>query len=120
VSGDGRVVVGESGTRAFRHTATTGVVDLGVLPGTSRCLALAANADGGVIVGLCYTPPQTFAFIWNADDGMRRLDDVLANLGADVSMQLSSANDVSSDGHVIVGEGVNADALTEGWIARLF
>jgi hypothetical protein len=63
------------------------------------------------------------AFVWDAARGMRSIRDVLVNefgLGASLAgWQLYAAIDVSGDGSIIVGSGVNPAGRPEGWIASL-
>jgi probable HAF family extracellular repeat protein len=72
VSADGTVVVGvsnsSSGTRAFRWTRETGMVELG--PGES----LGVSADGNVIVGYAYDSNNLeYAFRWTPTTGFQPL-----------------------------------------------
>jgi uncharacterized membrane protein len=113
VSPDGSVVVGYSGSASgrlpFRWTSATGLVSLGQ-PGT----ATAVSGDGQIVVG-----EGDGAFIWDADNGMRDLRDLLINqygLGAVLQdWTLTRATDVSADGTTLVGIGVNPDGLPEAW-----
>jgi probable HAF family extracellular repeat protein len=82
------------------------------------------NASGKVVVGNAIDASgQEQAFRWTA---RTRMQSVLTLLLAAkvVSMagfgwRLESANAVSTDGTVIVGDGVDPLGLREGWIARL-
>lgn len=122
VSRDGRVVVGSSGTpptafRAFRWTRETGLVDLGMPAGGTSAYALAANADGSVIVGRY--DPDARAFLWTASGGIVDLRDDLVGRGVDVSdWTLFGANGVSADGRFIAGDGFRRGE-GEGWIVDL-
>jgi probable HAF family extracellular repeat protein len=142
VSANGEVVVG-TGTsgaegEAFRWTSQTGMIGLGFLntlaPGSS---AAAASADGSIVVGQSIverilTPnpngglgpivsDQYAAFIWDAQRGMRNLQSVLeTDYGMDLTgWQLTSAVDISDDGLVIAGNGINPLGQHEGWVVRL-
>ncbi|MCH8044584.1 MAG: tandem-95 repeat protein [Planctomycetes bacterium] len=126
VSDDGGVVVGWTstaiGTEAFRWTEETGMVRLGDLPGgDSFSIANAVSGDGSVVVGRSLPSPIMEAFIWDASRGMRPLKQVLeSEYDMDLSgWILTEANAISSDGTVIVGEGINPDGKDEGWIVRL-
>ena len=135
VSADGSVVVGWSSTssgfarQAFRWTAANGMISLGHLPESppvANSRALDVSSDGAIVVGTAGAFPagggvEFFrAFLWDATNGMRNLADVLAQTGADVAgWELDSANAVSADGRVIVGDGVNPDGRSEGWVAVL-
>jgi len=123
-SADGSVVVGGSTNadghdEAFRWTAATGMVGLGILPGSYASRALAASADGSVVVGKSYS--AYVAFIWDAVNGMRDLREVLVNdFGLDLSgWTLERAHAISADGLTIVGVGTNPDGNEEGWVATL-
>jgi probable HAF family extracellular repeat protein len=126
VNADGTVVVG-GGTpfsgEAFRWTAATGMVGLGFLPGGFRSLAFGVNADGKVVVGEAIDASGAFqAFRWTAATRMQSVMTLL--LAAKVvtmatGWQLTSANGVSADGTVIVGNGVDPLGTEQGWIARL-
>jgi probable HAF family extracellular repeat protein len=102
VSGDGTVVVGESTTGiAFRWTAKTGMLSLGVLPGYSGSIAEAISADGAVVVGIsnpALSPPLQQAFRWSAPGGM-------VGVGFLPGQTVSAFSAVSADGSVAVGDG---------------
>jgi probable HAF family extracellular repeat protein len=94
VSGDGQVVVGNSGDKAFRwDTTSTTMTDLGTLGGKSD--AFATNRDGSVIVGQSTGTTHAHAVIWDSTNTI--ID--LGTLGGNSS----SASDVSADGSVVVG-----------------
>jgi probable HAF family extracellular repeat protein len=120
ISSNGTVIVGESksagGSEAFRWTAAGGMQGLGhVQPGNSG-QALAATADGTVIVGRDAT-----AFYWTEASGMRSLAEVLINeygLGPQLAgWTLHEARDISDDGRVIIGYGTSPTGDSGGWIA---
>jgi probable HAF family extracellular repeat protein len=119
ISENGRVVVGRSGSRAFRWTAETGMRDLGRVASSVGNYASATNADGSVIVGFyesTFAPNR--ALIWTADRGMRDLATVLADGGAHLDgWVLSAARDVSADGRTLIGFGINPQGETEAWVA---
>jgi hypothetical protein len=126
VSGDGRVVVGfesfrwteatgfqfldmrilglsRDGSTAVgydphgdpaRWTAETGAVPLGSYHGVAR----AASSDGAVVVGGFTQNGRARPFRWTAQSGMVALDELA---GAPFP---GSANDVSDDGKIVVGE----------------
>jgi hypothetical protein len=74
------------------------------------------SADGSVIVG-----GSGEAFIWDPLNGMRSLKAVLeSDYGLDLTgWILQYAEDVSADGHTVVGWGLNPDGQSEGWVAQL-
>jgi hypothetical protein len=74
----------------------------------------AVSGDGSVIVG-----GGDGAMIWTADDGPRRLKDVLQDdFGLDLfGWTLTEARGISSDGSAIVGLGINPFGAQEAWLA---
>jgi uncharacterized membrane protein len=126
ISADGSTLASGGRFDAFRWTASEGVVELGPLPGkdpTLSSIAYDISADARVIVGKaevercsgeCTT--ETHAFVWTPATGTRRLARELERRRVDLAdWQLISAVDVSADGTVIVGEGVNPDGESEGF-----
>lgn len=113
---DGFVVVGQSATsltdtfgatlsHAFRWTSDGGLADLGTLQNVSgNSRANGINADGSVIVGFSAAPQGPngssyyHAFRWTSAGGMLDLGTINNTEG------FSTANAVSSDGSVVVGE----------------
>jgi probable HAF family extracellular repeat protein len=102
ISADSKVVVGElrheSGTReAFRWTAESGIVGLGVLPGHKHSVAHAVSGDGSVVVGGSESSGAR-AFRWTRETGM-------TDLGPPTSGRCDSrAFGVSANGSVVVGQ----------------
>ena len=107
------VSITDLGTEAFRWTAETGMLGLGVLSGTAHDV----TADGTLIVGRM--SGSTEPFIWDASNGARNLQDVLArDFGLDLTgWVLRRVSAISDDGTVIVGEGVNPSGNSEAWMA---
>ena len=126
VNADGKVVVGFGASpseQAFRWTAASGMVGLGFLPGGNLSSAIGVNANGKVVVGSARDASGAFqAFRWTR---ATRMQSVLTLLLAAkvvtmaVGWRLTSANAVSADGTVIVGDGVDPLGQSQGWIARL-
>jgi len=110
VSADGSVVVGFStsdlpNSEAFRWTAQDGMVGLGA----ARSSARAVSTDGSVIVGDIGSLVRPFR--WTAQSG-------LVNLGLPSGGAIqATAQDVSSDGNMIVGAGIkpSGDAYAYVW-----
>ena len=97
VSLDGSVVAGicstSTGDQAFRWTAATGMVALGVPPGTVRTSGQGVSGDGLVVVGVASpSAGSSQAFRWSATSGM-----------VGMGNQPSDAVAASLDGSVIVG-----------------
>jgi len=127
-SGDGSVVVGTTFTTigkdglAFRWTPATGMVSLGVPLGGKTSDAWATSPDGSIVVGGSVTSKGNRAFIWDAANGMRRVEDVLAahNVFPPAGWVLVWANGVTvtpAEEVVIVGVGFNPQGKTEAWRA---
>jgi probable HAF family extracellular repeat protein len=99
VSADGAVVVGMSGRRAFRWTASSGRMDdLGHLGGGSYtdARAYAVSANGAVVVGWSHDYYGNHrAFRWQ--------NNVMREIGRGNSYRNSYAYDVSANGAVVVG-----------------
>jgi probable HAF family extracellular repeat protein len=103
VSPDGTIVVGyaKDGNsadyyRAFRWSQTSGMTNLGVLPGRNSSFANALSEDGSVIVGYSYDGQYSTAFRWTEAGGIQ-------SLGSMNGGNSSYANGVSADGTVVVG-----------------
>jgi uncharacterized membrane protein len=104
VSQDGSVVVGYA-CEPFIWDAANGMVGLGSLTGSSASFhrAFGVSADGSVVVGRGYDNGFT-AFVWDARNGMRRIDDLLTAGGVDLDgWTLEWAYSVSADGQTIAG-----------------
>jgi len=128
VSADGSVVVGygydESYLRAFRWTEENGMESLGDFPGGVQSLARAITPDGSVIVGAGTVPGDPYAIsaaaIWDDAHGMRSIQDILVDLGIDMSgWTLLEATAVTPDGQTICGVGFNPYSKYEAWVATI-
>ena len=134
VSSTGAVIVGEAHfsepqdaevSDACYWTEATGWVSIGDLPGGAHyAVALGTTPGGEVIVGIADFDSELNtgrAFIWDAAHGIRDLKTALElDYGLDLSgWQLGIAYDISDDGTVIVGDGINPSGDPEGWLARL-
>jgi hypothetical protein len=88
-------------------------------PVNRSSVALAASADGSVIVGQA----AGFASIWTSNNGMIPLHDVLASYGLSDELDgwlLIEATGISDDGTVIVGYGFSPNSgieSYEAWVA---
>jgi uncharacterized membrane protein len=86
--------------------------------------AMAVSADGSVIAGLiapAAAPGDSRAFIWDAANGLRYVDELLTNLGLDVSdWVLREVVGLSADGLTLTGNGlVDEEGIPRqrAWIA---
>ncbi|MCH8804857.1 MAG: hypothetical protein IH986_02060 [Planctomycetes bacterium] len=127
VSSDGSIVVGQghnaaSRREAFRWSAGGGMVGLGDFPGGSfDSTAYGVTGDGSVVVGSGNSASGFEAFIWDDENGLRSLRDVLVSeYELDLTgWELWVATGTSSHGCAIVGYGRNPAGVLEGWIARI-
>ena len=126
VSANGSVVVGQSlsasGNEAFRWQDGK-MTGLGDLPGgTVDSIPTGVSADGSVVVGYGINALANYeAFIWDVDNGIRSLRDILVN---DFSLDLTGwtlrqAYGISDDGRTIVGCGTNPAGYDEAWVATI-
>lgn len=127
VSSDGTLVVGTSrsgsGLEAFLWDETTHTIEgLGDLPGGSfGSSANDISADGSTIVGDSNTETgEGGAFLWDRENGMRSLEEVLEENGVDLGdWQLTEATGVSADGQIIVGIAHSPTLGGQGFVASL-
>ena len=125
VSADGTVVVGRSSSalgdyEAFRWE--NGVMEgLGDLPGgIFGSEAFGVSADGTVVLGMSHTGSTWEAFIWDGDNGMRNLKEVLVGgFGLDLTGWILHSANISDDGLTYVGNGTNPNGNPEAWIATI-
>jgi uncharacterized membrane protein len=97
VSGDGAVVVGRSGDRAFRWTLAGGMQELVPPAGMTAAAALAVSADGSTIAGYAWSGAveQRRAAIWTSA-GPQLLE-------TPPGWEWSEAAALSADGSIAVG-----------------
>src|ERR1019366_8263873 len=124
VSADGSVIVGTSGSQAFRWTAGSGMVGLGYLPGGNSSSATAVSGDGSIVVGNGLgNDGYDEAFRWTAGSGMQSLWDVLVTNGLNFDpAELLIASGISADGNTIVGSDYYSTSdytLEFGFVAPL-
>jgi len=130
VSHNGDVVVGAGysaasnlSIEAFQWTADAGFLMLGsIASGEFRSDANAVSGNGQIIVGSTGSQDNKLAFIWSEQSGMVDLREALVSQGLASELQgwdLISASDISYDGSIIIGNGVNSNGIREGWVARI-
>lgn len=141
VSEDGTVIVGsaksQNGIEAFRWTQADGLVGLGDLPGSRfRSLARGVSGDGRIVVGAGTgerrgtSNPGERAFIWDAQNGMRDLWQVLAEQGREGAglpakfsrwrLRDAVAVRITPDGHPqIAGTAIDAGGRQVAFVATL-
>jgi uncharacterized membrane protein len=135
VSDDGRTIVGltsydlgwTDGSMPYVWTEEGGMVGLGGIDGwrSLNGSAYDVSADGRFVVGESHVRDWAQAFIWDADNGMRGVQDILEeNLGEEAleGWTLDAAFGVSDDGQWICGRGwywVDGSTVFEGWVARI-
>lgn len=124
VSANGQVIGGKSfnennWVEAFRWTVNDGMTGIGSTASESGIFGV--SDDGDVMVGYDFGLATPGASIWDAQHGMRSLKAVLDSLGVSnaSSWLLGVAIAVSSDGQVILGNGVDPQGYNEVWIARI-
>lgn len=122
ISGDGAVVVGVwagsswSPVRPFRWSASTGMVDLGVLPGGAWGEAWAANFDGSKVVGWSEVSSGNWhALLWEEELGLQDLNVLFADLLTDGSI-LRTAYAISANGRYIAGYGQRPGGAYEAYV----
>ncbi len=113
ISGDGRVVVGDSdsasGREAFRWSAETGMVGLGDFEGGDfDSTVVSASFDGSVIVGTGTNSIGKMALRWTEEAGLSELGDLP---GGEI---FSTAASVSNDGLVVAGRSSSANSSASG------
>lgn len=92
---------------------------LGDLPGgIYSSYAYSVSDDGGVVVGYGTTDRGHEAFVWTPTTGMEPLEDAIHSrwgLSLPIGWKLTHGLDLSADGTVIVGRGINPDGIVQGW-----
>lgn len=123
VSPEGAYVVGQleapDRIEAVRWGPQGAITLLGTLPSNApRSAALAASAEGGIVVGSSDYYGAEEAFIWTASGGIQRLADFLIAHGAGMQIEgwrLQRATAISPDGLTIVGDGYDPLRRHRGW-----
>jgi len=126
---DGSTVVGWAGVNAgtareaMRWVEAAGMTSLGALPDSQGLgEALAVSADGSIVGGFDTTALGEQAFLWDEQNGMRVVQQILIDLGlaADLSAwSLQRVTGLSADGRTLVGVGIDPSGVEKGWIATI-
>jgi uncharacterized membrane protein len=128
ISPDGHTIVGgilhpSWGGSAFRWDFETNDIESLPTPdGQYYSAALDASVGGERLVGFAgdEVTGDIRAIIWNPDGTVRYLDELLAELGLDLTgWVLESATSISADGHTIAGYGINPDGVRQAWVATI-
>ena len=122
ISPDGSVIAGSSYDKymresAYRWTEETGMVKIDHLPGREVTHPTGVTSFGKIIVGGSFKDMIGAAFIWDAAQGTRNLQSVLQsdyNLNIE-GWALRLAYEISHDGNVIVGSGINSSGNEEAF-----
>lgn len=123
-SADGTVIVGvgtsANGSEAFRYQGGV-MVGLGDLAGGAfSSTANAVSGNGRIIVGSATNATGPVAFVWDAENGMRDLNWVLAANGVNLNgWKIREATGISHDGRVIVGTAMGPDGHIEAYTANV-
>jgi hypothetical protein len=131
ISPDGGTIVGasENGTPnkiPVLWNEAGEVIALGPPPPPGTCcisvIARDATLSGSVVVGRKHEVDlrRDEAFIWDPENGLRSVQQVLESEGLDLTgWQLFEASAISHDGRSIAGQGFNPDGNEEAWLAVL-
>ncbi len=93
--------------RGFHWTPSTGLVDLGLIPGSTQTYVTAMSADGSTVFGHSMYASTNHAFRWTAATGIVPLDDHSTSVNSIIAA-------VSADGSVAAG---NVGANPVRWTA---
>ena len=126
VSADGSVVAGIWNQDGFYWSQATGVVDIGRLPTSlpgEPCHPNAIAAGGQLIFGGSGDPflGTPAAFVWTEADGMRSLQEIAAQHGADIPADylLTNVLAASSDGTIVLGSALDASFNQVSFLLRM-
>ncbi len=102
-----------TGTHAFVWQSSTGVIDLGDLPGGQDFSSAKAINNSGQVVGGSNSAAGASAFVWDSEQGMRDLNALLDSTGT--GWHLTAARGINSFGQ-IVGEGTTPSGATHAYL----
>jgi probable HAF family extracellular repeat protein len=119
VTSDGNYIVGGASWTPFRKSLSSDMIAMGSLGG-GNAAAYGVSADGRVVVGGAYdNTGNSRAFLWTPETGIGTLDVWLGIQGLDTSAtSFLTANAISADGNVIVGELTNGHAFVAHLVAK--
>jgi probable HAF family extracellular repeat protein len=107
ISADGLVVVGWTNSSMIRWSSSSGVEDLGHLPG--RAQGFAADAVGSALVGRNMGNNGDRGLLWTRRLGLVDLNEYLPSVGVDMGgWTIQWAIGISADSRYVVGYGWNA------------
>jgi uncharacterized membrane protein len=126
VSGDGSAIIGASrATDGFYHAVrwtSSGVEDLGLLPGSVSGLPYAVSDDGMIVGGASdIAPGQQIATVWISGTGAMPLAYHLAlhSIEVPIDWQLRSIYAISGDGLTFAGEARSTTGVRQGFVATI-
>lgn len=124
---DGLMAVGDARiggfSQAFRWTPQSGMVLMGDIPGgLELSVPIDMSPFGELTVGAGFGPQSFEAVIWDSANNIQRVAQKIQDAGAFIpaGWTLTKAVGVALNSNVvtIVGNGINPQGNTEGWIAR--
>ncbi len=120
IGGSARTTFGTGRDEGFLWNENAGFVFTDPQRGENgESVVSALSRDGSVAVGFDTNLPGG-AMIWDPTNGRRSIASLLESSGIDLTgWLLGSARDISADGTVIVGNGINPDGNSEAWLAIL-
>jgi probable HAF family extracellular repeat protein len=126
LSRDGSLAAGTAtdaaGTaRAFRWSATAGIVPLASTAAFTGAAAAGMSADGRRIVGWATSAGADVAILWDDAGRMRVVSELLAAdaVAASDGWRLLRARAISADGRAIVGDGIDRAGVRQAWLVTL-
>jgi probable HAF family extracellular repeat protein len=129
ISDDGTAITGairisNGHDHAFVWTASSGMQDLGVLPGGTLAGGQDVASGGQIVVGRSEIAPLEFRAVMWVNGEPHDLNYLLPALGLDLrGWTLTSVDGISSDGSTLVGIGTHEYATgqfrAEAWIATI-
>jgi probable HAF family extracellular repeat protein len=129
VNSDGTQIVGQSPDAngngvAFFYSDKGGLLTLGTITHSPTDQSFANGiSDNGRVVGWSGDPfgAGTEAFVWTSTLGMKKLANVLNQLGANVpaGTTLTTVDSISGDGSTVAGQYVDSQFHFGNWMARV-